>query len=118
MAVGSRVADERNNQRMTQQELANKVTNLGYTISQTGIDKIEKRDTKRPKCLKELAVALQVTENWLLTGTQPKHPSTDNPTEQLLKEVRQLDAETQESVLAQFRALLDVALKKDRKKIS
>ena len=112
MAVGSRVAEERIIQGITQQELADRVTRLGYKISQTGIDKIEKRNTKRPKCLKELSIALKVTENWLLTGNQPKHPTTENSTDELIKEVRQLAPEAQESVLAQFRALLDVALRK------
>jgi transcriptional regulator with XRE-family HTH domain len=118
MAVGSRVAEERQIQGITQQELASRVTKLGYKISQTGIDKIEKRNTQRPKCLKELAIALKVTEGWLLTGQQPKHPTPTKQSEQLLKEVKLLSPEDQETVLAQFRALLDVALRKERKKIN
>lgn len=118
MAVGSRVAEERNNLGMTQQELAQRVTNLGYKISQTGIDKIEKRNTKRPKCLKELAVALKVTEGWLLNDQMPKHPTSESPSDHLMKDLKLLPPGEQESVLAQFRALLDVAIKKERNKIN
>lgn len=117
MATGTRVAEERVRQGLSQQELATKVTKLGYKISQTGIDKIEKRDTERPKCLKELAAALGVSEQWLLSGTGNKQPSADAEVQEIVKEIRQLSVAEQESVLAQFRALLGVALAKDRNKI-
>lgn len=74
MNAGYRVAQERGALGLGQRELAEKVTRLGYPISQTGIDKIEKRDTKRPKCVSELSRALNVTDRWLLTGREPKHP--------------------------------------------
>lgn len=72
MGAGTRVASEREALGWSQQKLATAVTRLGYKISQTGIDKIEKRDTLRPKCLKELSIALNVNEDWLLKGREPK----------------------------------------------
>lgn len=59
---------------MTQQALADKVTRLGYKITQSGIDRIEKRDSQRPRCLPEVAKALDVTEKWLREGKGPRHP--------------------------------------------
>lgn len=80
MNAGSRVAQVRLELDMSQRGLAEAVTRLGYKISQTGIDKIEKRDTARPKCVKELAIALKVTERWLLSGRAPKAlPQKDGP---------------------------------------
>ena len=117
MAAGNRVAEERGNLNLSQQELADRVSHLGYKISQTGIDKIEKRDTARPKCLKELALALNVTEEWLLSGHLPKHPTVDKQINELAKDARFLSPDEQSVLMAQFRSLLDIALKKDRKTI-
>lgn len=117
MSAGSRVAEERLALGMSQQELASRVTKLGYKISQTGIDKIEKRDTQRPKCLKELASALNVSEQWLLSGQGPKQIVHSDQLSTLTKDIRQLSVTEQNEVLAQFRALLDVALRKERKNI-
>lgn len=44
-------------------------------MHQTAVDKIEKRDTQRPRFLKEIAIALGVTEDWLLYGRQPMERS-------------------------------------------
>ena len=60
---------------MTQEDLASRVRKLGGNISQTGIDKTEKRDAKRPRYSAEIAQALNVSERWLLTGQGPKHRS-------------------------------------------
>lgn len=78
MAAGARVASEREALGYSQQKLATMVTRLGYKITQTGIDKIEKRDAQRPKCAKELAIALNVSEDWLVKGREPKERS-DTP---------------------------------------
>lgn len=115
MAAGMRVAEERANLNLSQQQLADRVSRLGYKITQTGIDKIEKRDTARPKCLKELALALSVTEEWLLNGHQPKHRAADSRIADLIKDARFLSQDEQETLLIQFRSLLDIALRKDRK---
>jgi len=115
MATGARVAEERARLDLSQQQLADRVTRLGYKITQTGINKIEKRDTDRPKCLKELAIALNVTQEWLLTGQEPRHATPDADFEELRKDARKLSPSEQETLMAQFRSLLDIALKKERK---
>lgn len=115
MATGTRVAEERARLDLSQQELADRVTRLGYKITQTGINKIERRDTIRPKCLKELAIALNVTQEWLLTGHEPKRAMSDSEFDELRKDARKLPAEEQETLLAQFRSLLDIAMKKERR---
>ena len=117
MAAGSRVAQERMRLDLSQQQLADRVTRFGYKITQTGIDKIEKRDTARPKCLKELAIALGVTQEWLLTGQEPKKAVSDQEFEELRKDARKLPPDEQETLLAQFRSLLDIALRKERRSI-
>lgn len=117
MAAGLRVAEEREHLGFSQQELADRVSRLGYKISQTGIDKIEKRDTQRPKCLKELAAALGVTQEWLLNGADPKHPGSDLQMDEIKRDLRQLSDEEQEILFAQFRSLLDIARRKDLKRI-
>lgn len=115
MAAGSRVGEERTNLNLSQQELADRVTRLGYAMTQTGISKIEKRDVERPKCLKELATALNVTEEWLVTGQGPKHPPVDKRIEEILKDARMLSPDDQETLLAQIRSLLDIAIQKARR---
>lgn len=117
MGAGSRIADERERQGMTQADLAAQVSRLGYKITQQGIDKIEKRDTQRPKCLKELAIALKVTEEWLLTGIEPRDKAHDFRLTELSADIRKLQADEQETLYAQFRSLLDIAIRKDLKKL-
>ena len=73
MKVGARVEQERLAQDMTQPELAHRVRRLGGEITQTGIDKMEKRDSGRPRHIRELAIALGVTEEWLITGKGQKY---------------------------------------------
>jgi len=74
MKAGTRIAEERQARGLSQQALADKVTRLGYKITQSGIDRIEKRDSERPRGLPEIARALEVAEHWLRTGKGPKHP--------------------------------------------
>jgi phage repressor protein C with HTH and peptisase S24 domain len=71
MGTGSRIERRRNELKLSQEEVASRVRRLGGEIHQTGIDKIEKRDTQRPRFLKEIAIALGVNEDWLLTGREP-----------------------------------------------
>ena len=117
MAAGQRAAAERQALNLTQEEIARRVSRLGYQISQTGIDKMEKRDTMRPKFAKELAEALGITEQWLLTGREPKHHDSDTRMDTIIRDARRLSADEQQNVYAQFRALLAVALQRDRDKI-
>lgn len=114
MSAGSRAAQERINLGLTQEQVARAVSRLGYQISQTGIDKMEKRDTTRPRFAKELAEALGVTEDWLLTGRGPKHQESHVEIDGLLREARTLPPEDQALIFAQFRALLDVAMKRNK----
>lgn len=74
MKAGMRIAEERQARGLSQQALADKVTRLGYKITQSGIDRIEKRDSERPRGLPEIARALELVEHWLRTGKGPKHP--------------------------------------------
>jgi len=117
VAAGKRVEQERMALGWTQQELATRVTRLGYEISQTGIDKIEKRDTRRPKCARELAKALSVTETWLVDGKEPKVIPLDSEIEAALRDLRQLSKEAQGNIFASLAALIDVAKKREKKKI-
>ncbi len=117
MGAGARVADERERQGMTQAELAARVSRLGYKITQQGIDKIEKRDTQRPKCLKELAIALKVAEEWLVTGIEPRDKAPDFRLTEMNADIQKLGADEQETLYAQFRSLLDIAMRKDLKKL-
>ena len=71
MGTGSRIERRRTELGLSQEEVARRVRRLGGEIHQTGIDKIEKRDTKRPRFLKEIAVVLGVNEDWLLSGKEP-----------------------------------------------
>lgn len=68
--IGERVAQRRNELDWSQARLALEVTKAGVKITQGGIDKIEKRPspTSRPRCLPELALALGVSQAWLITG--------------------------------------------------
>ena len=72
MKAGGRVQQEREALGWTQEGLAAKVSRLGRSVHQTTIDKIEKRDSARPQCAPELAKALGVNLQWLLTGKGPK----------------------------------------------
>lgn len=71
MGTGSRIERRRAELGLSQEEVAQRVRRLGGEIHQTGIDKIEKRDTQRPRFLKEIAIALEVNEDWLLSGREP-----------------------------------------------
>lgn len=71
MGTGSRIERRRTELGLSQEEVAQRVRRLGGEIHQTGIDKIEKRDTQRPRFLKEIAIALGVHEEWLLSGREP-----------------------------------------------
>lgn len=72
MNLGGRVEQERNERGWSQTELAHRVRQLGGSVTQTGIDKLEKRDAKNPKIAAELAAVLSVSERWLRSGKGPK----------------------------------------------
>lgn len=72
-----RIEQRRSELGLTQDQLAGLVRRQGVEFHQTAVDKIEKRDSKRPRYLKELAVALNVNEDWLLKGREPKERSEE-----------------------------------------
>lgn len=72
MAAGHRIETLRVERGWTQQKLADMVTQAGYRISQSGIDKLEKRDARRPRGIREIARVLGVNEDWLLYEKGPK----------------------------------------------
>ena len=70
--LGERVAEERAKQHLSQTQLAWRITELGFPISQQGIAQIEARGNTKPRCLQQLAMALGVMAEWLRTGKEPK----------------------------------------------
>lgn len=69
MALGRRVA-----QRRTELDLSQDALARGVGMKQQGIDAIEKGRVARPRLLKEIAQALDTSQEWLLTGV----PATVN----------------------------------------
>ena len=63
MGFGDTIRAARETKGWSQRELAEAVTALGYKITQTGIDKIEKRNTARPKCYPELVEVLGLSNS-------------------------------------------------------
>ncbi|MFP9227574.1 LexA family protein [Pectobacterium cacticida] len=82
MTIASRVKFKRDELGLTQSELAEKVG-----TSQQAIDQLENGKTRRPRYLPELASALGVTVDWLLSGVgdgnvtfiAPYKPSREYP---------------------------------------
>jgi transcriptional regulator with XRE-family HTH domain len=62
MTLGERIRLAREARGWSQRQLAEAVTDLGFNISQTGIDKIEKRAGRRPRCWPELAKLLDLRD--------------------------------------------------------
>lgn len=101
MKLGSRVESIRLELGLTQDELASRVRRLGGSITQGGIDKIEKRDTKQPRCTSELAEALNVSEAWLRTGRGSKEriASIDS-------QLASLPEDQSRALIAEFNAMI------------
>lgn len=79
MGTGSRIEERRLELGLGQPEVVRRLKRLGVDIHQTAIDKIEKRDTERPRYLKELAIVLNTTEEWLLTARGPRERPAEPP---------------------------------------
>lgn len=112
MNAGGRIAQERGEQGLTQQQLADLVVARGGTISQTGIDKIEKRDSERPRYIREIALSLNVTEEWLIHGKQPRYRNMESEVKTLMTEIRELPEQDQTMILASLRAQIEVVKKR------
>jgi phage repressor protein C with HTH and peptisase S24 domain len=63
--LGERVRDERAAKGWSQAELARRVTQAGYSITQGGIAQIERRGETEPKSIVQLAEALGLSVTWL-----------------------------------------------------
>ena len=62
MGLGDRVKAAREPRGWSQRALAEAITSAGFPISQGGIDKIEKRNSTRPRCWPELSKVLGLGE--------------------------------------------------------
>lgn len=71
---GRRVAARRAELNLTQGELADVVG-----MKQQGIDAIEKGKVERPRLMRELAAALDASEDWLLYNESLPHPESESP---------------------------------------
>lgn len=112
MNAGGRIAQERIEQGLTQQQLADLVKARGGEISQTGIDKIEKRDSKRPRYIREIALALNVTEEWLIHGKLPKYRNMESDVRLIMAQIKELPEQDQSMIMASLKAQIDVARKR------
>ena len=91
MALGNRVKQIREAKKLSQAELAEKVG-----ISQQAIGLLEQRDSDSSKFLVELAKALEVSPEWLKTGTNSKEITHNNlltPAELLAQQLKQFASE-------------------------
>lgn len=70
--LGDRVRAARTSLKLTQGQLAARVTKAGFPMGQTGISNIENRGDTQPQCIYQLAIALDVTVEWLQTGKGEK----------------------------------------------
>lgn len=66
---------EREAKKWSQDRLAEEVTRRGYKIGQSGVGNIESGRTKDPKCIVQLALALDVNAPWLQFRRGPKSGS-------------------------------------------
>ena len=70
--LGERVEAERLARNWTQQKLADEVKRHGGSISQSSVDKLEKRRSKKSTSSVYLARALGINHDWLITGKGPR----------------------------------------------
>ncbi len=70
--LGERVREERRAKGWSQAELARRVSNAGYQMTQGGIAQIERRGETAPKSIVQLAQALGVSVHWLQSSRGDK----------------------------------------------
>src|SRR4051812_37893784 len=70
--LGDRVRAARTALKLTQRQLAARVSKAGFPMGQTGISNIENRGDTQPQCIYQLAIALDVAVEWLQTGKGEK----------------------------------------------
>lgn len=113
--AGNRIAQERIDQGLSQEALAEKVRRLGGEITQGGIDKLEKRDSARPRFAKEIATALGVSEDWLIYGKMPKKRGVQTDLQKAVAEALTFDEAEQQMILATLQTMIDVARQRHAK---
>ena len=72
MSIGERAKLRRNELKLSQAQVAEAMTRAGFRMTQQGVAKIEAGGTERPRGLREMAVALKTSDEWLLEETGPK----------------------------------------------
>ncbi|RKR79207.1 phage repressor protein C with HTH and peptisase S24 domain [Marinobacter nauticus] len=82
MALGQRLKEARQAAGMSQSELAEAVG-----MTQAAIGALEKRDSKQSSKASELAKALNVSVEWLLTGKEPARDQVTGLFERIIKQV-------------------------------
>lgn len=86
--IGVRVQEAREAKGWSQKRLAEEVTRAGYKIGQSAIGNLESGKTKDPKCIVQLAAALNLAPRWIQTGKGEKVMRTpaniNNPAERTL----------------------------------
>jgi transcriptional regulator with XRE-family HTH domain len=92
--LSERVRVERLARGWSQAELARRVTNAGFRMTQGGIALMERRGDSHPRCILQLADALGVSPTWLQRGGVDKMPkaSSDRASELPVLEMRSLAA--------------------------
>lgn len=73
MNMGARIRSERARQGISQQKLA-KLANVSGDYPQSVISRLETRDSRWSEYAADIARALGVTLDWLISGAEPKHP--------------------------------------------
>lgn len=72
MSIAERCKEARKKLGISQYELADAVSRLGFKVGQSTIGNLEAGKVQSPRFLPELALALNVTTEWLRRGDAPK----------------------------------------------
>lgn len=105
--MGDRIEAERRQRGWSQQQLVDRVRALGGKLSQSGLDKLEKRGSTKSSASIHIARALGVNHDWLVTGKGAK--------EQLRSIDRQLELLPQDDfddLYDDFTAIIEKRLEK------
>lgn len=78
MSIADRCREARKAKKISQQELADAITRLGFKIGQSTIGNLEAGKVQAPRFLHELAQALGVTTEWLRSGKEYGTAQPDN----------------------------------------
>lgn len=107
--MGERIEEERRSRGWSQQRLVDRVRAEGGKLTQSGLDKLEKRSSQMSKASTYIARALGVNHDWLLTGKGPKEPLRS-----LDAKLELLPADEMEEVYDDLSAIIERRLEKHR----